>query len=130
MDVNGLDALLVELRDKRPAILNIIEGFQHKLEQADIDVLTRQEVEAFLETYGVMDRTIVNLDGQLNQARVTTLDLLQQGFPALPERETDSVVLDDLDQNIASIVAARAQFKERVLTTEGAFIPGPEGPIS
>lgn len=129
MDVQGLDDLLAKLRDERPAVLKVIEGFQHQLEQADLAVATRQDTEALLATTEVFDRTIVNLDAQLNQARVTVLDLLEQGFPNLPEREVDGAVLDDLEQNRETIEAAEGQFKRRVVTTEGASKVGPEEPI-
>ena len=121
--------MLAELKDERPASLNIIEGLQHDLEQTDITAATRRETEAFLATYKIFDRTIVNLDAQINQARVTVLELLDQGFPNLPEREVDAAVVDDLEQNRRSIEAAQAQFKRRVITTEGESVVGPEEPV-
>lgn len=130
MDVSGLDVLLAELRDERPAVLNIIEGLQHDLEQADITVTTRQEVEALLADYQVRDGIIVNLTTQISQARVTVLELLEHGFPALPEREISDAVFNDLDQNRESIEAAQAQFKRRVVTTEGFSVVGEEQPIT
>ena len=121
--------MLAELRAERPAVLKVIEGYVHKLEQADLDVITRQEVEALKATTEMMDRTIVNLDAQISQAKVVTLDLMAQGFPELPSRETDERVTADLDQNIECIVAARAQFKQRAVTTVGTSTVGPEEPV-
>lgn len=110
-------------------MLNIIEGLLHDLEQADITVTTRQEVEALLAVYQVRDGIIVNLTSHLSQARVTVLELLDHGFPELPEREIDGAVFDDLDQNRESIEAAQAQFKRRVLTTSGESVVSEEQPI-
>lgn len=130
MDIEPLDLLLAELRAERPAVLNIIEGLQHHLEQADITVATRQEVEALLEVYQVRDRMMVNLATQLAQARVTMVELLEHGFPDLPESAIDDRVCNDLDQNLESILAARRQFKPRVVTTtEGKSVVSEEEPI-
>ena len=128
MDTSGLDALLAELKGERPAALKVIEGYQHQLEQADLTAGTRQDANGLLAITEVFDRTIVNLDAQLNQARVTLLDLLAQGFPNLPVREVDGATLDDLQQNRESIEAAEGQYKRRAVTTAGTSTVSEEEP--
>lgn len=129
MDVSGLDALLAEVTDDRPAVLTIMEGLVHKLEQADLAVGTRQSVEALQTKYLLLDDRLVTLRSQLSETRATVMQLLELGWPELPKLEIDDAAIADLDQNLESIVAARGQFKRRVVTTGGTSTVSEEEPV-
>lgn len=129
METNSIDSMLAELAQERPDVLAIIEGLGHDLEQKDLLPVTGQEVQRLLAEYQRRNGIMVRLQGQLNQARETVLELLQDGYPNLPEIIIDALVFDDLEQNLATIERAQAQFKPRALTTSGASTVGPEEPL-
>lgn len=130
METEKLEALLTDLAEERPDILSIIEGLGHDLEQKDLLPATVKEVQKLLANYQRRNGIMARLQGQLTEARDTVLELLQDGHPDLPEIIIDPGAFDDLDQNRETIEMAQAQFRRRVLTTQGTSTVGPEEPVA
>jgi len=65
---------------------------------------------------------------KIEAARVAVSDLLEHGFPALPEREVDAATIALLDLQVRQAQAARARFKQREASAGTvAFAPSDEG---
>ncbi|CAN5814296.1 hypothetical protein BH20PSE1_BH20PSE1_01060 [soil metagenome] len=129
MDKTALDGLLAELAHDRPAALAVTEGLRDDL-RLNLKPQTRVEVDTLLSAYERREGLLVRLEADLTQAKTTIVALIADGHPALPRLTIGSAELEDLRENRRTIEAAEGQFDERLLTTEGTVIVGPEVAIS
>lgn len=113
----AVDAAIVEIDLALAAYAPIFEGLKDYA-RLDIQQHTREEVDQATQTY---DSRI----NALKKARAGLVALVENGHPDLGIREVDASVTSDLQENAATIEAARARFSSVNTAASLAFTAGP-----
>ena len=121
MDTNSTDLLIKEADEAADPVSEIIDGLEHRLQETDLQPVTREMVTEHLEAYRHRMELIGNVSIFAGDLRRAVVALLQDGHPDLPILEVNGDVLEDLDDRLASDAAARATFKLRPVTETGTF---------
>lgn len=125
LDTSCLDRLSAEAEVPRQQVAKVLEGFEDYL---SLDI--RPDGKAQLEKLRSRYRTRLNFSEavikKLAEAKAAIELLKADGHPDEPEAIVDKEVIEDMDENLDTLLAARARFRPRPITTTGRLIVGDE----
>ena len=118
LDNSVLDRLSAEAEVPRKQVADILEGFEDFL-NLDIGPDAKRQLEVLRSRYTTRLNKSVNVLRKLAEAKAAINELKADGHPEEPAAIVDRQVIEQMDRNLDTLLAARSRFTPRPITTIG-----------
>lgn len=126
MEASTLEALIREVSAAEKLVAEPLEGLED-FQGLDLKPETKAEVKALLTKYINRREKLEALHAALQAALEAMTVLLEDGHPLIPSSKVSEAALDDLAENLATLIAASKRFLLMPLgATTGRLQVGPE----
>ena len=125
LDTACLDRLSAEAAIPRDQVAKILEGFEDYL-RLNIFPESNNQLQVLRSRYTTRLNKSINAVKRLAEAKAAIEELKADGYPTQPEAIVDKEVIEDMDKQLDTLLAARARFTPRPITTTGRLIVGKE----
>lgn len=128
LDTACLDRLSAEAEIPRAQVAQILEGFEDYL-SLDLRQESKDQLQVLRSRYTTRLNKSVAAVRALAEAKAAIEILKADGYPEEPEAIVDKEVIEDMDANLDTLLAARRRFTPRPITTMGRLAVGEEQPV-
>lgn len=123
LDTTCLDQLSAEAAISRDEVAKVLEGFEDYL-RLNILPDSSNQLEVLRSRYTTRLNKSANAVKALAEAKAAIGILKADGHPDEPEAIVDREVIEDMDKNLDTLLAARRRFTPRAITKMGKLIVG------